>query len=1723
MNKISEKVLKLITVIMLIITLCGINIVLLGEEIISYAISSLEETNAENVLFSTYFIDENENHTSVINKYMSDENIKLCLEVEVLNEGYFNGQIQFKNSNFKVKQSNKNEYIKSINDNLIELNQINAGKNIMVELEIEPIKDDKYNLSLLDATTTVEITGTYVTKADNKEIQAERNVQLVLENPYSVENQENDVEFSAEVVTNKVYEINGENKRLIQLQIKNGLKGNNFPIKSKNIEMDVLDGTQDIQIQNRGTFDTNNNEMIPEGNWDKEQNKYKINIENPENEGNINWNKVNDDNIIVSYILDKDTQIENENLLINSKIELYDEQNTTLSLNNEVNIPNEVIDGALTYNVVGTEELYKGNLYYGEQTYFSTQSIIDVRFKNILDNITIQEGNAVYESDSNSVNANVQYINSKIEKQDIINLLGDTGKLEIKTISGSVLASITKASIKDIDEEKITIEYEPQNSLIIDISNPENDGYIKIENEKVLNGGGYSKKQIESFNKLNIQDTISANKNIETKNANKIIQLKEPETYATLSCNTDTLSTIDVNENVQLNVVLKTDDAKFNLYKNPTVQIEFPKEVTAVIGQVNFANIEGFEVTNSNIYTNDNGNKEIEIKLLGEQTKHSNNISEGLIFNINANVVVDKFTPTKASEIVLKYSNENDSNAVHEEKLPIILKSKDGLFVDNKVFNFNNNGDILETVNFENLNGSLDMDSEEKNLESQMVIINNYESPINNIGIVGKINEESTIDTNFINQISLEGVNANISYSNDGTNWNGDINSVENAKIYRILIDEIPSQGIVKINFNLKIEAELFYNETLKIDQYIAYKYGENTNSELLEVELSTEKFAFSNYALNRLTTTTDEVTGKLEVTTKTVLVNDLLEDGDSVYEGSTLKNIITIENKTGEDLTNVKVSVGQNNAVIYDLVGEERINHAISEDVVIEHLYKEWDNGNKDFDTIENLASGEVINLYYEVVVSEVDGDNESTYGTINVTANKIEPVTVNTISNKIEQAEIKVINSCLLTEEAVIGSNGGTVSSIINIKNYAKSKLNNLNGEIQLSDNLYMYVSDESSKDEIKDENEDSNEENKEDFEEEDLEEDLKEDIKFDFEEDFDEEIEDKPIEEDNVTADEENKNDYVDLSNRNDIINFYNKNNDLINDCVENIMYDSTTNKISFKIKELKEDEIYAIINPHVTKMDLSKKEDYVYINTKIVSEAGNIYFSNVEQRKILQSELNIVCEQTTDVKENQILNDGDTFNIAVNIRNKSDESVLINFEDWINDALVINNIKLINATEEKDITTKVVEGTNVLLYKHNLNTNDEISIVINVTLNTEKLSAETTEITNKVAMNYKSNYLDSNILTFKVNNTKKDEEEENNNNDKPNQNPDDNNSSSDNDSNTNKHNISGVAWLDANEDGIKNENEKRLGGVKVVLYDLKNNSFVKDKNGEVIEKTTDSIGQYTFSVQEGKYLVAFMYDTSIYDITLYQAVGVNEKANNDAIAKNAIVDGKESIIGVTDTIDIKQSDITNIDIGLIQKKRFDMKLDKYVSKLVVENEKGKTSKTYENEKLAKVEIKSKYFNTSKIEVEYKIVVTNEGDIDGYVGDIVDYIPSGFEFDSALNKNWYIGIDGEVHTTKFKNEVIKPGESKEISLILTKKLNEKSGGLITNTAEIYDSSNTKNISDVDSTVNNRNKDEDDISDASIIISIGTGAVKIALSIIVIILIISGGVILILKRKEE
>ena len=168
------------------------------------------------------------------------------------------------------------------------------------------------------------------------------------------------------------------------------------------------------------------------------------------------------------------------------------------------------------------------------------------------------------------------------------------------------------------------------------------------------------------------------------------------------------------------------------------------------------------------------------------------------------------------------------------------------------------------------------------------------------------------------------------------------------------------------------------------------------------------------------------------------------------------------------------------------------------------------------------------------------------------------------------------------------------------------------------------------------------------------------------------------------------------------------------------------------------------------------------------------------------------------------------------------------------------------------------------------------------------------------------------------------------------------------------------------------------------------------------------------------------------------------------------------------------------------------------------IVSEAEMGYTSnegyKTYEynNSKAAKIEVLGSNLGKSSAIIEYKIVVTNEGAVAGYAKKIVDYLPKGVSFSTELNKDWYLSDNGNVYNASLANEIIKPGESKELTLVVTKKITEDSlGDPINNNAEIYESYNEQGLKDIDSTTGNKAQNEDDMSMADVIFSIVTGKI--------------------------
>ena len=205
-----------------------------------------------------------------------------------------------------------------------------------------------------------------------------------------------------------------------------------------------------------------------------------------------------------------------------------------------------------------------------------------------------------------------------------------------------------------------------------------------------------------------------------------------------------------------------------------------------------------------------------------------------------------------------------------------------------------------------------------------------------------------------------------------------------------------------------------------------------------------------------------------------------------------------------------------------------------------------------------------------------------------------------------------------------------------------------------------------------------------------------------------------------------------------------------------------------------------------------------------------------------------------------------------------------------------------------------------------------------------------------------------------------------------------------------------------------------------------------------------------------------------------------------------------------------------------MGLVTKETFDLKLDKYVSRVVVQTASGTKEYTQKDETtLAKVEIKAKELKGAKVMMEYEIVVTNEGKTAGYAKEIVDYMPRDTEFSSELNSGWYLGSDGALHTTQLKDILIQPGETKTLKVVLSRNMTENNTNTVNNRAEIAKSHNQDLIEDADSTAGNKANGEDDIGSADVIIGVATGAEVIYVTLAIVSMIILGTGMYFIKRK--
>ena len=518
-------------------------------------------------------------------------------------------------------------------------------------------------------------------------------------------------------------------------------------------------------------------------------------------------------------------------------------------------------------------------------------------------------------------------------------------------------------------------------------------------------------------------------------------------------------------------------------------------------------------------------------------------------------------------------------------------------------------------------------------------------------------------------------------------------------------------------------------------------------------------------------------------------------------------------------------------------------------------------------------------------------------------------------------------------------------------------------------------------------------------------------------------------------------------------------------------------------------------------------------------------GNVYVNNemyqTNTQKIAVRQADYQISMKSDKAESEVLKAGDKVTYTINVKNVGQEIGGITIEDEIPTQITVESIKKFVDGEQ---TYEVESSTQKVTIDENLDVNSVLQIQIVGTIQEiESNNGDVIQISNVAKLVDGENEQTSNPANIRIQTLKASNPSTT---DDPNGTHDgsdvtpgtpsttDDNTTGEDVSEDSAYNISGTAWEDNNRDGKRDEGEETLKDIKVTLIDASTGNTAKSDDGNVISTTTNKDGYYRFEkLASGKYLVMFEYDTNTYTVTTYQKEGVDDSVNCDAIAGEITIDGENKKAAVTNNIDIGNADINNIDIGLMKNANFDLELDKQIASISVVNPQGTKTREYNNKDFAKVDLVAKYMNDTNVIVTYKFVIKNNGDVTGYVDELEDDLPSGLEFSSELNKDWYQGSNGKLYTTNLAGVAIEPGKTSEVELVLTKATTENTTGTFTNNAAL---SKVSNIEGIEETTEDNNN-----ASANVVISIKTGSAIMYIGITLgSIAIIAAGAYLVKKR---
>ncbi len=1602
------KIIKIVTVMLLLITLTMVNFIYVGAGFVSLAAEDVS-TNHRNVEFTAELKSEN----------------LLTLSVAVKNEGYFNGEITLDNSNFNLKNSSS-EYVNKIEGNKITLNQINAGTTASFDVEIEPVKDDSLDAGLLTAVSDLNLTGIYRDSTEKDiNIKATREVKL----EYSENNNEESVENTAEIITNKVVKVNGVEKRVLQLSINMGLKENNYPIKEIVSNVTLPETEEQPEIVTKANFNT-----MTHFEYKYSGNNVELKFTNePNDENKILWKKSGCENVILTLVYNKDENLEEAKLPIEQTVKLYNDKEIKVS--NTVEVGTEEKDSLVQVSNTSSEgTIYKGRINASLDRTFETKTELKVNLANSEDSISVKEDASYYAlADGNTVASDVVYNRTTISKDSFDEILGQNGTITILNENSEVLATIDSST--PIDENRnIVVDYSGKEPSSIEIrtSTPVKEGDLVFTHTKTIRAG--QAENVKNASELVSNVTIDYSAGV-TANAEARIKLEESKTDAKLEVNKDTLSTV-VSNDVEIRATLRSNNEQYNLYENPTITFELPEPVENVtINSIDLVYETELSIANYSV----NG-RTITVNLSGKQTSYKDAGIEGAILVIDASVQVNRKAATQDGKVTMNLQNKGEV-LTSEKDIKVVAPTD--MTVIHSISDLG-----IETIGQEeSVVANLERGAKARNLQTQIEVINNNENTVENVKVLGTFptrNNENNIDTTITEGLNVQGVEGAKVYYTENENATDDIQNSENGwqegivdgtKVRKYLI-EVPtmeSGTSMQATYTANVPSSLEYNQQASQDYTVNYQ---NTVTKATNQMQATAINMETGVGPNLETKLTASIAGSDE------------QNGGTVKNGEVIKYKIEVSNVGSVDMRNVSVQ-----GTVPD--GTTLVEPEDHYEYTGSSYYKELEDRTYE-DTIDSLGVGQVVTREYEV---RVNSDTEAgtnlvskstiTYGDV---TKESEETTLVTSEGNI-RATVKRV-----TDRSVNLYETGSVQYFAIIENISDEPQDNVIVRTNLPESLDVarlnLISGMTA-----------------------------------------EEVTDGDLQSTAEGSTEETG----------------------VTEVTEEELTQGDTDNTTMETLEYQDEINIGTLQPGENKvlsydMNINKLDNVSSIDFSVVAKTGEEeYRSNEVTDNVRKAEISLVM---TANPEGDYLKAGDTLEYTINIKNNGTEDIEgITITDTIPNSLTVNKVTFDN----EEVTE--LSGNNNIELNCDITAGTESVIKVETIVNYSEGRTEAEAITNVA---YAKLLGEEIARTAEITHII----EANENQGGETENPNTGNNVENNDIANGTGIITGVAWFDENSNGQKDDNEKLISGVKVQLYNTETNNLVKKTDGSVLEATTNENGVYVLDhIGNGKYIVIFDYDNSAYSLTKYKAEGVDEANNSDAMMKEVTINGEAKEVASTDILEMNEGNISDINVGFVRLQNFDLQLQKFVSRIVIQDSSGSTVKEYNDETLARAELDAKRVNGATVLIEYKIRVSNVGEVNGYVRRIADYMPSDLRFSSELNKDWYQTQNG-LYNESLANDVIAPGESREVTLTLTKAMTENNVGLINNTAEIDESYNELGLADSNSTPGNRVSGENDMGSADVLLGIRTGGavyIGIAIAVVAVLGVIAFVIIKIRRKNNE